>query len=379
MLSSVLTFWTKDGPPIVWHSEPRDTYRSRVRGCLLGGALGDALGAPVEFSTLAQIRAAHGPAGVRSHVDPRALVTDDTQMTLWTVDGLIRARVRQAVHGGEFDPTRAVHDAYLRWYHTQFVSAPTGEHPGWLAARSWLYHQRAPGRTCLQALQDAVGGRQERGAPASNGSKGCGGVMRSAPFGLLPDHVATDTAVFAWADRAAALTHGHPTGQRASGALALLIRRLLAGDDLDTALDAVLTELRGYTGHEETTRALLAARTVAAGGAPSAEHVESLGEGWIAEEALAIAVYAALVHRTPAEVTDALALAVSHSGDSDSTGAICGNILGALHGEAALPPDLADPVEGRADLLQLADDFMLAFASPGPPTTAEWLARYPAD
>ena len=168
MLSSVLTFWTKDGPPIVWHSEPRDTYRSRVRGCLLGGALGDALGAPVEFSTLAQIRAAHGPAGVRSHVDPRALVTDDTQMTLWTVDGLIRARVRQAVHGGEFDPTRAVHDAYLRWYHTQFVSAPTGEHPGWLAARSWLYHQRAPAApACRRCRTPSAAARSGERPPAT--------------------------------------------------------------------------------------------------------------------------------------------------------------------------------------------------------------------
>ncbi len=359
-------------------SERTAAYRSRVRGCLLGGALGDALGAPVEFHTLRQIRAAHGPRGVRSHADPRARVTDDTQMTLWTVEGLLRARSRQAVHGGEFDPVPAVHDAYLRWYHTQHAPAPTGGHTGWLAGREWLYAQRAPGTTCLTALREADLGRQGRGEAAANASKGCGGVMRSAPFGLLPAHVATDADVFDWADRAAGLTHGHPTGRLASGATALLVRRLLAGDGLDAALDAVLAALRTRPGHEETTKALVAARTAAADGTPDAETVESFGGGWTAEEALAIAVYAALVHRTPEEVTDALALAVTHSGDSDSTGAVCGNLLGARHGEAALPPALADGLEGRADLLDLADDLVAAFTA-APSAGAQWRRRHPAD
>ncbi|MEY9213185.1 ADP-ribosylglycohydrolase family protein [Thermobifida halotolerans] len=357
-------------------SEPLAAYRARVRGCLLGGAVGDALGAPVEFHTLHAIRAAHGPRGVRSHAAPEALVTDDTQMTLWTVEGLIRAGNRQALHGGKLDPAPAVHDAYLRWYHTQNHAAPTGDHTGWLAGRAWLYARRAPGTTCMNALSEAADGRQERGAGNTNGSKGCGGVMRSAPFGLLPPHTASDDDVFDWADQAAGLTHGHPTGRLASGATALLVRRLVSGDDLDAALDAVLAALRTRPHHEETTEALVAARAAAADGPPRAETVETLGGGWIAEEALAIAVYAALVHRGPQEFTDALALAVTHSGDSDSTGAVCGNLLGALHGEAALPGELADPVEGRDDLLRLADDLVTAFTADPRPASREWLERY---
>ena len=68
---------------------------------------------------------------------------------------------------------------------------------------------------------------------------------------------------------------------------------------------------------------------------PSPEGVEALGEGWIAEEALAIAVYAALVHEN--DIKAALLLAVNHGGDSDSTGAITGNLLGAARGLVGTP------------------------------------------
>ena len=110
--------------------------------------------------------------------------------------------------------------------------------------------------------------------------------------------------------------------------------------------------------------------------------VESLGGGWVADEALAIAVYAALQYPEPENILKALSLAVTHSGDSDSTGAICGNILGALHGEAALPPQLVFEVEGRGTILQLADDLVYEFTRGrelhgdyGPYT--RWTTRYP--
>lgn len=197
-----------------------------------------------------------------------------------------------------------------------------------------------------------------------------------------PEGAPGDAYIFTIAAQAAGLTHGHPTGRLASGALALLIHRLVAGDDLRTALDAAMVELRGHESHEETDAALDQALRAAATEPVSAETVEGLGGGWIAEEALAIAVYAALVHPEPEEFTDALALAVTHSGDSDSTGAVCGNVLGALHGETALPPELTFEVEGRGTIGQLADDFVWEFTEGnrlhddyGPPS--RWTRRYP--
>lgn len=226
------------------------------------------------------------------------------------------------------------------------------------------------------------GSWQKYGGPAVNNSKGCGGVMRSAPIGLLPPHWnGVDSAIFTWAAEAAGLTHGHPTGKLASGALALLVHRLVVGEDLAAALDTVMAELSRHDRHEETTTALRRAREAAASESPSAETVERLGGGWIAEEALAIAVYCALARSRPEDFLDALSLAVTHSGDCDSTGAICGNILGALHGETVLPPQLTFEVEGRGTMLQLADDFVWEFTASrllhgeyGPFT--RWTVRY---
>jgi ADP-ribosylglycohydrolase len=104
------------------------------------------------------------------------------------------------------------------------------------------------------------------------------------------------------------------------------------------------------------TAALRGAVAAARHGSPDPREVERLGGGWVAEEALAIGVYGALAHPDPGEVRRALLLAVNHSGDSDSTGSICGNLLGAWHGEAALPPDWVAAVEGRGTILELADD-----------------------
>lgn len=68
-----------------------------------------------------------------------------------------------------------------------------------------------------------------------------------------------------------------------------------------------------------------------------------------------MSVHCALAHPAPDEMREALLLAVNHSGDSDSTGAITGNILGALHGERAVPAAWAAAVEGRETILDLAE------------------------
>ncbi|MFI6507087.1 ADP-ribosylglycohydrolase family protein [Streptosporangium sp. NPDC050855] len=368
--------------------------RDRVRGCLLGGALGDALGAPVEFESIGRIRRQYGSGGLTGPVpDWRGkvgLITDDTQMTLFTVEGLLR--------GGDVD---AVRRAYLRWLDTQeHPSPPPPAVPagapddafrtGALREQGWLYAQRAPGNACLSGLRELR--RPRAGAPAfvpapfgepgpvNPHSKGCGTVMRSAPFGLCaPDA----RRAFDLAADCAQITHGHPTGYLAAGALAALVRLLVenetSGRDepLARAVRETTDLLATYPAHEETTGALRDAVRLAAEGDPTPKKVESLGGAWVAEEALAIAVYCALLNPGPGDVGRALLLAVNHSGDSDSTGAVCGNLLGALHGEAALPGDWLAHLEGRDAIAGLADDLAARFGD-GHRVTDAWLARYPA-
>ncbi|WP_169945283.1 ADP-ribosylglycohydrolase family protein [Microbispora sp. H11081] len=338
-------------------------YYSSVMGCMLGGAIGDALGNPVEFMSLERIRTAHGPEGLCDMVSTE--VTDDTQMTLFTADGLIRARLHR------MDPVEAVRNAYLRWLDTQqFPEPPPADditRNGWLRREGWLYARRAPGMACLSGLY-AAERHVNVPAPGAIGeinplSKGCGSVMRSAPFGL------SVFDPFETAARCSYLTHGHPTASLSAGAFAAIIHDLVSGDSLEQAVRQALHRLTGYPAHEETVSALRAAAHLAAGTEPTAEAVESLGAGWVAEEALAIAVYCALAEPDPRK---ALLLAVNHSGDSDSTGAICGNILGAQHGFRFLPAEWLDTVEGRQTIVKITYDLLAE-----PTSHSYWTDRYP--
>ncbi|MFB6813802.1 ADP-ribosylglycohydrolase family protein [Streptomyces sp. NPDC056347] len=369
--------------------EDRAGRRARVRGCLLGGAIGDALGNPVEFLSLAGIRRAHGASGVTGLLpDDEGVVgrvTDDTQMTLFTVEGLIRAHVLAMAKGGGSGAggatARTVRNAYLRWLDTQNHPAPPareGGNPvrtGRLRQQPWLYARRAPGNACLTGL--ATGHVPEPAdrlgdpGPVNTGSKGCGTVMRSAPFGLVGQD---PEAAFRLAYWCAQITHGHPTGAYAAGALAATVAYLLEGESTEGAVLRAMELLRRHPGHEETSAALRAALDLAAQGAPTGEKVETLGAGWVAEEALAIAVYAALVLPGAGQVAEALLLSVNHSGDSDSTGAICGNLLGARHGDVHLPASWLVATEGRAVIAEMADDLCLEFEH-----TVAWPDdRYPA-
>jgi ADP-ribosylglycohydrolase len=348
-----------------------ERYRSRVRGCLVGGAVGDALGAPVEFLALEQIRQAYGPDGLttlRTGPGAPAAVTDDTQMSLFTAEGLIRARDRVD------DAAVVVYRAHLRWLQTQDQPDPPERPDGWLAGQRWLYARRAPGNACLSGLRSGQMGTPAH--PQNLGSKGCGTVMRSAPFGLIPE--LSTVEVFDLAVACAAQTHGHPSGMLAAGAFAAIVRALLDEHDLAGAVEQALRLLAGHRDHEEVTASLRAA--VAASRRPAGpRELERLGGGWVAEEALAIGVYCVLAHPEPADARAALTLSINHSGDSDSTGSISGNLIGAWHGETALPPDWVAEVEGRSTVLALADDFAAVYAQRDRLAADHplWLARYP--
>jgi ADP-ribosylglycohydrolase len=338
------------------------TYRSRVRGCVLGGAIGDALGGVIEFDSIGGIRSRHGGAGVTGMVADaggrEGLITDDTQMTLFTLEGLIRAGLREATRGFADTPS-VVRFAYLRWLDTQSHDAPPqpdGLHhrTGWLREQRWLYARRAPGNACLSGLRAEPGRYGPFGelGPVNRHSKGCGTVMRSAPFGLLSGSA---REAFELAAACARFTHGHPTGYYAAGAFAAIVHQVADDLTLYEAVHETLRLLDSYPGHEETSVALRAADELAGKGEPSPERVESLGGGWVAEEALAIAVYCALAYEK--DFPAALLLAVNHSGDSDSTGAMAGNLLGAAHGEDVLPESWLDVLEGCGTIAELADDF----------------------
>jgi ADP-ribosyl-[dinitrogen reductase] hydrolase len=336
--------------------------RSRYRGCLLGGAVGDALGAPVEFMSADQIKGAFGESGIRDFAMAYGIIgaiTDDTQMTLFTAEGLLRGHVRIRMKGIGHLPGVVSH-AYLRWLKTQREdlsrSIDIGM-DGWLLTHPELFNSRAPGKTCISSLKAT----KRFGVRAENNSKGCGGLMRVAPVGMFQETVLRHRdsekelieETFALAVDCAAITHGHPTGQLTTGVLAVIIALLLRGKQLDEAIGKSLIPLGRRPDYEETFRAIGRAQDLDDDNPGSAEFLTKLGQGWVAEEALAMSLYCAL---SAEDFESAVALSVNHGGDSDSTGAITGNILGAMMGVEAIPDRWIEALELRDVIREMADD-----------------------
>ncbi len=338
-----------DGGP----SGARRPACDRFVGCLLGGAIGDALGYPVEFvPSSADILKEHGaepPA--RLAYAGAARVSDDTQMTIFTAEGVIRGwqrfHDRGICHMGG-----CLARAYARWYLTQLDGPPPSKatHKGWLIRERALYSRRHPGQTCLSALR--AGGPEAQGTVAAppNDSKGCGAVMRSAPIGLAARE---RWVAFEWARDGAVLTHGHPSGYLAAAYFAAVIFDVARSTSLVEAMERADELLVREAGHEEVAAVIATVRTLAAAGPPGPAAIESVGQGWVAEEALGIALLCALTvaDGTPEACARALWRSVVHKGDSDSTGSLTGNLLGAMFGTACLPDPWRREVELR-DLVQ---------------------------
>jgi ADP-ribosyl-[dinitrogen reductase] hydrolase len=343
---------------------PSDSkLRNRFRGCLLGGAVGDALGAPVEFLHWEEIERIYGKQGIRDYAPAYGkigAITDDTQMTMFTAEGLLSARMTYAQTGHDPDFFRATSASYLRWLATQ-ENTPRARasesKPSWLLQQRKLYSRRAPGTTCLSALQ-SLRGKQAR---AANDSKGCGGVMRSAPVGMYfahellrePNRSSVHSRIFGTAKDLASITHGHPTGCLAAGAFALIVALLLTDHSLADAVKTAKDELKQQDSHKETLVALERAEKYAQARPGQQSMLRELGKGYVAEEALAMGLYCAL---SAEDFACGAVLAVNHSGDSDSTGTITGNLLGAIHGVESIPAKWLTSLELREIIEALADD-----------------------
>lgn len=319
---------------------PKDRRTELVRASLLGGAIGDALGAEIEFWSLHDIldRFSDGVDDMLAHQGRIGAITDDTQMTLFTAEGLLRAQNRFFEKGICYPPG-VVHHALLRWFVTQggtprFQVDVTG-----LVADQRLHVRRAPGKTCMSSL----GAAGHFGEVAQNRSKGCGTIMRVAPIALMAGYRGDRREL---AVETSTLTHGHPTGQEAAAAWAMILSDVLEGEGLHEAALAALGKFGG-----ETAASIAAA--LSAPGDGTAQTVEALGGGWVAEEALSIALYAAL---NSDSFEEGLRIAVTHSGDSDSTGAIAGNLLGLLYPDETMSHLWRREIECADLICRLAGD-----------------------
>jgi ADP-ribosylglycohydrolase len=357
--------------------------KSRIHGCLLGGALGDSLGYTIGTQPVEEIRRGPGVRGSTGSGPVTGAFSDETQLTLYTVDGLVEA-LEWANSGVGADVNACLWLAYLRWLAAQGEAAPASAptpQPRWIDGHAALRQRRNPSATCISGLATGEMGTSAR--PVNPESKDSGTVVRSAPFGLIP-HIAPD-AVYKLSADAASLTHGHPAARQAAGIFSLLVHRLVSGEGLPDAASSVTAHARALGGVEpELPERLEAALSLAARGVVTPEELtHALGDGRTAEEALAVALYAVLATLPGADsgnageddggtkdggtdgdgthddgtddavadtlpvrhFREAVSLAVSHGGQGDATGSLAGNILGAFYGEECLPADWLESLE----------------------------------
>lgn len=272
--------------------------RERFVGCLVGLALGDALGAPLEFMARAQVAAEHGEVrellgGGWLNVEPGEY-TDDTQLAL--------AIARSIIATGRIESpdiaARCV--AWLR----------TGPKDVGNTTRTALrYHEQG-------VAWDEVGPRVHREMPRR--SAGNGSLVRCTPVALFrARHPAALVADSAAVSR---LTHAHPLAVWSAIALNLAIAELLhgRGAGMPTRVAAQIEE-------PQVRDVLLTA--------PGLER-QAVRSGGYVLETLGAALWALENHRGFEEVVVA---AVNLGDDADTVGAVAGALAGAREGMSALP------------------------------------------
>lgn len=335
----------------------------KIRGSLVAGGIGDALGYPVEFRQYRDIEEHFGKNGIKDYVlsrsDKTAVISDDTQMTLFTANGLLNCFTRNKIEGTNDTPERDIYKCYLDWLAGQ-NGRRKKNNVSWLYDVKKLRVPRAPGITCLTSLESGTMGSV---ANPINQSKGCGGIMRVAPIGLFYDKNTPIEDIMKIAAETAAITHGHSLGYIPSAAFAQIVHRIVYGGcPMGNTLEDIVRESnyiveKMYRGDRNLRYYLdLMDKAVAfsKNDRPDVENIEEIGGGWVAEDALAVSVYCSLKYRN--DFDKAIISSVNHSGDSDSTGAITGNIVGALVGYNNISNKWKENLELIDVILEIADD-----------------------
>ena len=367
----------------------KDILIDKARGSLIGGAAGDALGYAVEFYRLKDILKEYGASGITTYKPDSngiARFSDDTQMTLFTAEGLLSAYA--ADPNPDTDQIlRHMEKAYLAWFATQTAfQLPLST--SWLTHVRDLWARRAPGNTCLTALAAL-----EEGKPANNNSKGCGAVMRVAPIGIFYGAHSAQCIMHnsqcimnlcaATAADSARITHLHSLSTLASVFTALVIfecmrthviDRLTFRSIISQALSGTLSAVPDTGNSEEFVAIIQKALDLAGSSRSDRDAIAELGQGWVAEETAAIAVFC--VSRYIRDFEGCLIAAVNHDGDSDSTGAVAGNIIGAILGYTGIPEKFRKSLELHDVILSVADDLAGASSETAMKERYQWHHPY---
>ena len=332
--------------------------RDRIRGAMIGCAAGDALGYPVKVLSEAAIVERYGLRGITAYdldENGTARITADTQLMLLSANGILFAHTRGALRG-IMAPVYQYFDAfYMDWYRLQTEKQPRRARCGWINAYPALSAKRAPSPTSMRVFSSDKFGSMDKPV---NDSKGSGCLLRAVPIGLS---YSDDPAyILDLAANTAALTHGNEVAWVASGVLALIISLIIhqelsiaeAVNETLKALDKSFPDSRKAV--HELLSSIWSARPLATSASSELDAIHALGEGWVANEALAIGILCALRYEN--DIAGAMTFAANHGGNSSTTAAIAGMLVGARIGFNAIPDRFVDRLELVDVILELADN-----------------------
>ncbi len=299
------------------------------------------------------------------------------------------AETRGCLTGAGINLISFAAQAYIDWL---WIQTEVYEHNkkiekgaiSWLLDVPELYSLRAPGMTCMRALRETKKGSCGTIEEPINTGKGCGGVMRVASLGLhyAPDRINIENLDMAGAELAA-ITHGHSLGYIPAAVLTHILNRIVYSNNNPELLDIII-EARdtvknlfltdGYT--KKLVSLIDLSGELAGNDECDLKNIEKLGEGWVAEETLAISIYCSLKYKD--DFSKGIIAAVNHGGDSDSTGAVTGNILGALLGYGKIEGEWKTNPELQNVISEMAEDLCCGclMGEHGDCEDADWKRKY---
>lgn len=333
------------------------------RGCLLGLAVGDAMGYTVDDRSLEQIRQDYGPEGLLGYdlVNGYADVSSYTQLAAFAGNGLLLGLTRGQMQGIMAPYVRYIALAQREWAQTQRYSGNLERSVCWVSRSREMRGRRCMDTRMLDTLNQGRPGSMEEPV---NRFVAPGAMTVAVPVGMFFNPLRTGREeIDRLGAEAVALTHGAPQAFLTGGVLAHMISRIIwdGARDLKELVKEAVEALEEGFGREyrqvnEVRDGLnMALRLAASHNVSCSDAMEHL-RCTTAPEILAGAVYTALCYEH--NFDEAMITAVNHSGRSAAVGAVTGAILGARLGEEAIPEFYLEPLEPVELLRELADDML---------------------
>ena len=330
------------------------------QGCLLGMAVGDAMGYTVDSRSLEEICRDYGPNGLLGYdlVNGYADVTSHTQIAAFTANGLLIGLTQQRLKGQMAAPVRYIGLALKEWSRSQHYCAPERNFC-WLSGVPEIKRRHSLDNRMLDVLFKGSLGTPEE--PVSHYNHG-GALTETIPIALLGDDLLLNSdRLDRLGAEAVAQTHGHPeafiSGAALTHALSLVLHDpgIPAEEVLQDTADAIQFQFgRDYSQTTKIWELLQLAKTLAQSDSVTPMEAMEQLSCRSAGEILAGVLYACMTCH--GDFDTAIITAVNHSGRSATVGALTGAVLGAALGEKILPDFYLESLETTPILLELADD-----------------------